>query len=212
MANLQEMDKAYQLHLAGVSRSQIIGLVQLTPDEIDEATWVRSSGRTLELDRLDKLWATHYPKAMKGDDKSTQACLKILQQRKEILVHWPKPPVTEVEKQEELGTPETIQTAFRILAGGTVHAARALIDVAKHGKSETAKVLAASAILDRAGLGVKQDITIRGIPTDFDPAAQMDDDSMDPAAIVLKRLEILNQVHESEQELIIDAELVEPVE
>jgi hypothetical protein len=212
MADLKEQEKAYQLHLAGVPKSQISGLVGLTSDEIDDATWVRSHGRQLELDRLDKLWSTHYPKAMKGDDKSTQACLKILQQRKEVLIHWPKPPTTEVEKAEELGTTETIQTAFRILAGGTVHAARALIDVAKHGKSETARVLASAAILDRSGLGVKQDITIRSVPTDFDPSAQIDDETMDPAAIVLKRLEILRLAHETEQETIIDAELVDPVE
>lgn len=70
---------------------------------------------------------------------------------------------------EEYGTPVDIQKAWRILAGGSPDAARSLLHVAKYGRSEIAKVTAASRLLSIVGLGEKQEIngTIRVIPPEY---------------------------------------------
>lgn len=41
--------------------------------------------RTLELERLDALFRAHSPKALKGDDKATNQCLRIMEARRKYV-------------------------------------------------------------------------------------------------------------------------------
>lgn len=66
-----------------------------------------------------------------------------------------------------MGGPEQVQTAWQLLAGGAPKAAKALIAIASHGKSELARVQASAAILDRVGLGPKPETVIQIIPQQF---------------------------------------------
>lgn len=88
-----------------------------------------------------------------------------------------------------LGGPEQIQTAWQLLAGGAPKAAKALIAIASHGKSEIARVQASSAILDRVGLIGKPEVQIAVVPQQFLEQGASSPESL--VEIVRKRLEVL---------------------
>lgn len=79
---------------------------------------------------------------------------------------------------------ESIRSAWAILAGGSPIAAQALVDIAAHGKSEMARVLASNAVLDRVGIAPKQEMTFRVIPTGDDGITQQ----LSPAQVIRNRL------------------------
>lgn len=87
------------------------------------------------------------------------------------------------------GTPEHIQDAWRILAGGAPVAAAALVDIAEHGNSELARVQASTAILDRVGLAPPKEIHHRVVPHEVEDhaGAQL----LSPAEVIRKRLKDL---------------------
>jgi hypothetical protein len=41
--------------------------------------------RTLDLERLDRLFATHFPRACRGDHQATAACLRIMERQAALL-------------------------------------------------------------------------------------------------------------------------------
>jgi hypothetical protein len=113
---------------------------------------------------------------------------------------------------EYLGGPVDIQKAWRKLAGGSPEAADVLMDVAKYGRSEIARVTAASRWLSIVGLGEKSEVngTIRVIPQEF-----TEDDSAGEIPVsdqIRKRLAeqkaAFEQRHQEEMG-IIDAEIVD---
>lgn len=95
------------------------------------------------------------------------------------------------------GGPEDIQTAWKILAGGAPVAAAALVDIAEHGKSEVARVQAATAVLDRVGLATPKErpqVTFAVIPKEFDQAGITQ--QISPAEVIRGRLKELGQTME----------------
>jgi hypothetical protein len=93
------------------------------------------------------------------------------------------------------GGPEDIQTAWKILAGGAPVAAAALVDIAEHGKSEVARVQAATAVLDRVGLATPKErpqVTFAVIPKEFDQAGITQ--QISPAEVIRGRLKELSAV------------------
>lgn len=93
------------------------------------------------------------------------------------------------------GGPDDIQTAWKILAGGAPVAAAALVDIAEHGKSEVARVQAATAVLDRVGLATPKErpqVTFAVIPKEFDQAGITQ--QISPAEVVRSRLKELGEV------------------
>lgn len=121
---------------------------------------------------------------------------------------------------DELGTarkrggPSDVQEAFRILAGGSVNAAIALLDVIDNSESDGARVQAAQALLDRVGLSARQQLSVtHSIPVEFrDPLSS--GEIQDPSLIIARRLAELSapravDLMEGPEPEIVDAILVE---
>jgi len=90
------------------------------------------------------------------------------------------------------GGPADIQSAWGILAKGSPAAATALVDIAENGKSEVARVQAATAVLDRVGLATPKErpqVTFNVIPKEVAEAGI--DQIVSPAEIIRNRLKEL---------------------
>jgi hypothetical protein len=113
--------------------------------------------------------------------------------------------------RSQFGGPSDIQDAWRLLAGGAVIAAQALIDVAENGTGSP-KVAAAIAILKMDGLGADQ-VTFRVMPAEYDAAASTDDGRVDQAKIIRDRLDLIRQRSlapiEDDEDEVVDAVIVE---
>lgn len=96
--------------------------------------------------------------------------------------------MTEVEKSK-LGGPIEVQTAWKVLAGGSPVAAQALVDIAAKGKSETARVMASTAILDRVGLAPPKEVHYRVVPVEMEDHPTIG--QLSPAEVIRKRLKDL---------------------
>ena len=112
------------------------------------------------------------------------------------------------------GGPEHIQKAWRRLAGGAEAAVIALLEVAETSESDTARVMASKAILDRVGLGGAPEIVVQTVPAEFDRAASGTDHTP-PSVAVYKRLQSLRdasrmqEARDTEDGDIIEATIVE---
>lgn len=117
---------------------------------------------------------------------------------------------TELGEPRKRGGPSDVQEAFRILAGGSVNAAIALLDVIDNSESDGARVQAAQALLDRVGLSARQQLSVtHSIPVEFrDPLSS--GEIQDPSLVIARRLAELAapRVVDLEPE-IVDAVLVE---
>lgn len=92
----------------------------------------------------------------------------------------------------DFGGPTHIQEAWRRLAGGAPAAVRALLDVAENSESDTARVMAAKAVLDRVGLGAAPEIVVATVPSEFDRAAAGSEHTP-PSVTVARRLQQLRE-------------------
>jgi hypothetical protein len=94
----------------------------------------------------------------------------------------------ELGENRKRGGPSDVQEAFRILAGGSVNAAIALLDVIDHSESDGARVQAAQALLDRVGLSARQQLSVtHSIPVEFrDPLSA--GETQDPSLVIARRL------------------------
>jgi len=120
----------------------------------------------------------------------------------------------ELGESRKRGGPSDVQEAFRILAGGSVNAAIALLDVIDNSESDGARVQAAQALLDRVGLSARQQIDHHhSIPVEFrDPLNA--GETQDPSLVIMRRLAELSAPRPAdymEEDDVIDAVLV-PVE
>lgn len=107
------------------------------------------------------------------------------------------------------GGPSDIQNGWRRLAGGAEIAAQTLIDVAENSENDAARVAAAQAILNRIGLQTNQDVTVRVVPQEFDPALNSgSDNAVTPSQIIEQRLDKLAAAQSADDE-IVEAELVD---
>lgn len=116
------------------------------------------------------------------------------------------------------GGPQDVQEAFRILAAGAPSAARALIEVIEESDSDTARVTAATALLDRMGISARQQLDVRHVvPDDFREKTALEE--VDSSITIKRRLlelksaqqiqeQILNPVFDQDDE-ILEAVLVE---
>lgn len=118
-----------------------------------------------------------------------------------------------------VGKPEDIHAAWRTLAGGAQTAAETLIDVAENSLSDSARVAASTAILDRVGLQARQTLEISAIPDEF-RRTDVGDIAMNQGDIIRRRLQELRASAEAtaaiagsdyanEDDTVIDAVLVE---
>lgn len=92
----------------------------------------------------------------------------------------------------DFGGPTHIQEAWRRLAGGAPAAVKALLDVAENSESDTARVMAAKAVLDRVGLGAGPEIVVQTVPAEFDRAASSSE-HVPPSVTVQRRLQQLRE-------------------
>lgn len=114
-------------------------------------------------------------------------------------------------KDSAYGGPENIQNAWRRLAGGAEVAAKALIEIARTGESELARVQASQAILNRVGLQTNSDITVRVIPAEYDALGPSDSHAL-PSTIIRERMAALRAGRKDpvqDEDVIVEAELVE---
>jgi hypothetical protein len=94
---------------------------------------------------------------------------------------------TELGKSRKRGGPSDVQEAFRILAGGSVNAAIALLDVIDNSESDGARVQAAQALLDRVGLSARQQIDHHhSLPPEWNPLSS--GEVVNPSEIIARRL------------------------
>lgn len=94
------------------------------------------------------------------------------------------------------GGPDDIQTAWKILAGGSPVAAAALVEIAEHGKSEIARVQAAQAVLDRVGLATPKErpsVVFSVIPKEFNEIG-IGAQQLSPAEVIRDRLAALHEL------------------
>lgn len=117
------------------------------------------------------------------------------------------------------GKPEDIHAAWRTLAGGAQVAAETLIDVAENSLSDSARVQASTAILDRVGLQARQELHISAVPAEF-RQDDTNDTALSQGDIVRRRLaelkaaanaqkELAAAGYDNEDDIIVDAVLVE---
>lgn len=90
----------------------------------------------------------------------------------------------------DFGGPQHIQEAWRRLAGGAPAAVKALLDVAENSESDTARVMASKAILDRIGLGAAPEIVVQAVPVEYDRSAGVSEHTP-PSVLVQQRLQAL---------------------
>jgi hypothetical protein len=111
------------------------------------------------------------------------------------------------------GTPGDIQDAWRVMAAGAPRVAEVLVEIAEDASAPAgARVAASTAILDRVGLGAKQDIRIQAVPSEFDENLTLETGGITPADMVRKRLmelAVVSQERAREEDEIIDAVLDE---
>lgn len=121
----------------------------------------------------------------------------------------------ELKENRKRGGPSDVQEAFRILAGGSVNAAIALLDVIDHSESDGARVQAAQALLDRVGLSARQQLSVtHSIPVEFrDPMNA--GEAQDPSIVIARRLMELGAPRKEdfaapdmEEDGIVDAEII----
>lgn len=94
------------------------------------------------------------------------------------------------------GGPDDIQTAWKILAGGSPVAAAALVHIAEHGKSEIARVQASQAVLDRVGLATPKErpsVVFSVIPQEFNEVG-VGAQHLSPAEVIRDRLAALHEL------------------
>lgn len=157
-------DRAWTLFMAGASFQQVAEVLDIEPDEVQElvdyavnevATARKSDAEPLEpddlleLERLNSLWRVVYPKAVKGDLDAQSMCMRISGARKEV--HRRTQHVA-VPDPKDVPPAVSVRTAWQILAGGAPAVAQSLLDIAVHGKTESSRVTASVAVLDRSGI------------------------------------------------------------
>jgi len=108
----------------------------------------------------------------------------------------------------EFGGPQHIQEAWRRLAGGAPAAVKALLDVAENSESDTARVMASKAILDRIGLGAAPEIVVQTVPAEYDRAAG-GTEHVPPSVLVHQRLAALRKASQEQYEEAGDPDIIE---
>jgi hypothetical protein len=190
--------QAVDLYLAGMSHVEIAAELHVTFDQavtlVEEELERRNPGTpinlTVELERVTSLWRGAYTKAINGDLVAQRMTLALSQYRIRLLGQADR---ARRSSEVKPGGPTDIQTAWTILAGGAPSAATALLDVANNGRSELARVTAATAILDRVGLVGKPDVQIAVIPQEV-LAANRAEQTESLADVVRARLKALAPV------------------
>ena len=113
------------------------------------------------------------------------------------------------------GSPVDIQKAWRILAGGSPAAAQSLLQVAVSGRSEIARVTAASRLLSIVGLGEKTEanVKVQVIPAEYTDEDENNDVPVSTkirARLAEQRAAYEQRAREMEPELeIVDAEIID---
>ena len=209
---LDQQRRAFELTLAGLDPATISRTLEVQGDAVTEVNRLVEQapvGRELALAQIDALWGKYFVQATEdGDAESLAACLKLLNARTQVLARMRTPTPRPGAEVDKLGDPKDINRAWRMLAGGAEVAVKALIEVAEFGRSDFARVNAATAILDRVGLGTSQEVTVRAMPAEFDQAAAVDT-HISPAQVIRNRMKLLaSQTPVPPGEEVLDAEIV----
>jgi hypothetical protein len=199
VASPTKQEQAMSLHLAGAPPEQIgkaLGLSEVAVrTAVDTQLAARQPGTpaddALELERLSALWRGIYAKAVGGDKEAVALALRIGAYRNELQARTrtrrgaddpaPEPPAEQTSSA-------SIRTAWSILAGNAPHVAQVLVDIARYSPTDSVRVPAAIAILDRVGIGrvERSEVAIHLLDSSVanDPGA-------DGAALVRQRLAAL---------------------
>lgn len=138
-----------------------------------------------DLTAVDSLWRMSYLKAMSTSDPETiKLSQAILAWRTELddrlrgQVDETPPAVPETPGQ-------TVRRAAGMIAGSTTVAVKTLERIARYGRSESARVAAARALLDRAGLAGAERIEVTWANEQPDAAGEK---LVSPLSVLLERL------------------------
>jgi hypothetical protein len=137
---------------------------------------------------LNELWKIVYTKAASGDAEAGSLALRLLQWRNDLAERRSMLPTPRQQTKE---TPvQVVRRAATTLGYGSVHAANALIQIARYGRSESARTAASKAILDRVGLAGAQRLEVSYLQE-----AQDDDAAAppNPLTILKDRLQRMNE-------------------
>lgn len=99
---------------------------------------------------------------------------------------------------------EYVKSAFEIMAAGAPAMAESLVNLGTKAKSEMVRMMAATAVMDRIGLPGKVDVGITAVHLHGGEVEQRED----PAVVVAKRLELLQQYHQQQAASVIEGEVI----
>lgn len=170
-------EEALELHLAGRSIEQIATQTRVSvadvPALISTALAVRQPDQdtvvAAELERMSTLWRRVYAQGIGGDLEAARLALQMSQHMVELRSH--------ASRQQPAATPGGgIRDAWSVLAFGAADAAASLAEVARSGRSEQARISAATALLSRVGITEKVEVaaSVRMYAAQLDEGAVVD--------------------------------------
>lgn len=170
-------EQALQLFLAGVPAPQIAETLRVPVGEVagavSAALTTRQPGQApamgAEIERFTALWRKVYTEGVKGDLDAARLALQISQHLQELRSH--------ADVQQPAATPGAgIRDAWSVLAFGAADAAASLVEVARSGRSEQARISAATALLSRVGITEKVEVaaSVRMYAAQLDEGAVAD--------------------------------------
>lgn len=113
------------------------------------------------------------------------------------------------------GGPANIQRAWSRMAGESEDVAGVLVEIAKYGASEPARVAAATTLLKFVGFGNTDELRIRVVPSQYDEAATPGAGVVSARQVIENRMKLLREPAYNPDDadpMIVDAEIVDPDE
>lgn len=164
-------------------RQQIADVLGVAPSEVESAV---DNAMKDDISALDAIKQAVYLKAITGDEAAQALTPKIV----ELVTDFHRASKMYVEPVDNSGNTspyQAIKNSATLLALGSQVAVATLIQVARHSKSDNARVAASTAILNRTGLGP----TERSEVIMVNPDASQDGNGPTPADIIMARLKKL---------------------
>lgn len=161
--------QALSLHLAGARPDQIAATLNVSPADVVDA--LPTDVLDTELRRVDTLWRAVYANAVKGDAGAQMQALRLSQYRDELNARVAPPAAHPTQPAAA-----NIRQAWGDLANAGPELVQSLLNVALHGRSEAARVHAATAALSRIGLTEKVEVaaSVRMYAAQLDEGAVAD--------------------------------------
>lgn len=170
-------EQALSLHLAGVDAEQVATALHVPSGDVAGLIAGELAARqpglnpqlAAEVERMLTLWRKVYTEGVKGDLDAARIALQISQHLQELRSH--------ADVQQPAATPGAgIRDAWSVLAFSAADAAASLAEVARSGRSEQARISAATALLSRVGITEKVEVaaSVRMYAAQLDEGAVAD--------------------------------------